>query len=127
MDIRVSSRSTYQAVPSLVSNLTKGLSVYNRRGIYAPWIFYLSFSCQTCLRKNLSGAKLKQAASVESTAAKRAGAEYALLGGGRFSCSVGRTLRGEKQKKIREKAAQNNQISEKTSLFWKRYLCLLLL
>jgi len=34
---------------SMGSNLTKGLSVYNKRGIYAPWIFYLSFSCQTCL------------------------------------------------------------------------------
>ena len=50
----------------------------------------------------------------------RAVAEYALLGGGRFSRSVGRTLRGEKQKRSREKAAQNNQISEKTSLLVKK-------
>ena len=43
----------------------------------------------------------QQAVNVESTAAKRAVAEYALLGGGRFSRSVGRTLRGGgKAKKI---------------------------
>ena len=41
----------------------------------------------------------QQAVNVESTAAKRAVAEYALLGGGRFSRSVGRTLRGGESKK----------------------------
>ena len=42
----------------------------------------------------------QQAVNVESTAAKRTVAEYALLGGGRYSRSVGRTLRGEKQKRF---------------------------
>ena len=61
--------------------------------------FFTSLSpVKHAFQKNLSGAN-KQAANVEST-----------------------LLKGEKQKRLREKAAQNNQISGKKSLLVKKTL-----
>ena len=57
-----------------------------------------------------------------TSGSETAAAEFALLGGDRFSRLSGERSGGKSKKESREKAAQNNQISEKTSLFWKKTL-----